>query len=145
MKDNMHYLFLVGPVIGTCLEIGGFYWKKSIINKHSFNEKTKGKVVSIESKLGVTGFDTSGRTVYYPIIEFSIDGEVYTTSGSIASTKPKYSIGDEIDVSYNPATPGNSELSSEEFIFPHALMLIGAVFIFMGTIAFISISLIPNL
>ena len=144
MKDNIRYIFLLGPAIGTCLEIGGFYWKKKINEKLNKTVKTTGTVLRLESRRGGTGFDTSGRTVYYPIVEFSVNGEVYTTAGDVASMKPKYSIGDKIEISYNPEDPNNSGISGDEFMGPHALMLIGGVFIFLGTIAFISISLTPN-
>jgi len=145
MKDNMHYIFLIGPFVGTLLILGGFLWRKKILKKYQSFCSTIGKVISLESQRGGTGFDTSNLTVYYPVIEFSVNGELYTTEGSIASSKPKYSKGSKVKILYNQNDPNNAIIKKEIAIIPKALIMIGCVFIFLGSTAFISISLTPNL
>jgi hypothetical protein len=45
------------------------------------------------------------RTIYAPVLEYEIDGEIYTTDRGVRASTNKYGIGQQVEVTYDPSTP----------------------------------------
>ena len=79
--------------------------------------------------------DEDSGVVYFPIVEFTAGGELYTfESGSGSSSRP-YKKGQEIPVLYHPDNPENAQIESfgSQWLGVLICGLIGIVFIGMAT------------
>jgi hypothetical protein len=70
---------------------------------------------------------TDGSTTYAPIIEFQANGQTYSFKGGISSNPPQYSVGDQVNVLYDPDNPETAQINkgSERWLVP--LILIPAM------------------
>jgi hypothetical protein len=68
-------------------------------------------------------------TTYYPVLTYNISDDVFTKKSPIGSSSPRYKIGEEVEVRYNPYKP-------EEFYIKKDGLKIGffAFFITFGVI-----------
>lgn len=55
-----------------------------------------------------------------PVIDFSVNGQVYTFEGDNASYPPAYEVGEQVNVRYDPTNPNTVQIDSffERWIFP---------------------------
>jgi hypothetical protein len=80
----------------------------------------------------VTGLDESdsaegGCCVYSPIVEFRVDGQTFTFTSGHASEPPRYQIGDQVDVQYDPGNPKLAEIEGG----PGWLLWAGLIILFI--------------
>ena len=77
----------------------------TILNKRKKKEKncimkTNGKVVDIVKEIRI---DTDGYTYYFhPIFEYNIGKLKYVKKSTVGTSKPKYAIGQNVEILYNP-------------------------------------------
>ena len=83
-----------------------------------------GTVVQLEE---VTDSDGTG---YRPLIEFKVNDQTYIFKGIYASNPPRYNVGDQVNIRYDPANPGVAQIDSyfERWLIP-AMILPGAILI----------------
>lgn len=69
-------------------------------------------VITIGSVIGLdeSSSGEDGCCVYSPIVEFAVDGQTYTFTDSNASDPPRFQVGDEVEVQYNPNNPTVAEV-----------------------------------
>ena len=79
-------------------------------------ERTTGNVVRLEESNSSEG----GCCVYSPVIEFIAGGQTYSFESGNASDPPAYSVGEEVPVLYDPASPETAQINSffERWVFP---------------------------
>ena len=93
------------------------------------SQKTKGVVVRMVS---FTGGDS---TKYSPVFQFkTTDGRTIEVEDSQASTPPRFHVGEQVDVLYNPQNPSRARLGKNLFFTPLFLGGIGLCFICVGSI-----------
>ncbi|MCB0333781.1 MAG: DUF3592 domain-containing protein [Bdellovibrionales bacterium] len=107
----------------------------------SVAEKATGTVVELqyESKM-VTRHDDSGKssshrsTAYYPVVEYKAGDKSITFTSSMGSDPSYYSVGDIIDVLYEPMYPNDAEIDSlyNMYFMPFILAVIGGLLVFLG-------------
>src|SRR5699024_5646502 len=108
--------------IGLGMLIGGIYF---LLQSSSFRAKAKmttGTVVDRSVSI------SDGSQMYTPIIEFQPTwGENIRFHSSVASSPPKYSIGDKVEVYYLPDDPSHAKIASFMSIWlgPLALSILG--------------------
>lgn len=52
---------------------------------------------------------------YYPVIDYVVDGKTYNLTSSTGSYPAKYSVGDKVTISYEPANPIDAEIAGSAF------------------------------
>jgi hypothetical protein len=128
--------------IGAAVLITGLLWGLKRYPLFRDGQRTTGKVVALEvpgpeadpdeprstdmSALPVVAFDTTG-------------GETVRFIGSVGgSSHPAYEVGQTVDVVYDPANPRNALIgrSTQVWLPPLVLSIVGAIFLAMGTAAF---------
>ena len=57
---------------------------------------------------------------YVPIVDFTVDNQVYTLESDHASYPPKYRVGEQVNVRYDPTDPNTAQIDSliERWAFP---------------------------
>ena len=78
----------------------GFHDEIFILNKTDFKD-IESTIIDYEKHE-----DSDGDESYYPIVEYYVDGQRYTTQSHIGSGKP--SIGEKIIIKYDPNNPSNA-------------------------------------
>jgi len=51
--------------------------------------------------------DSSSSPTYAPEVEFSVDGQIYSFISSSSSNPPAYDLGEQVEVIYDPQSPGS--------------------------------------
>jgi Protein of unknown function (DUF3592) len=78
--------------------------------------RTTGIVVRLDERSSNDG----GCCTYVPVVDFRVNEQVYTFEGDNASYPPRYEIGEQVDVRYDPTNPNTAQIDSpfERWIFP---------------------------
>ena len=86
--------------------------------------------------------DEEGSITYKPILQYEIAGRGYVFNSPNASSPPAYDIGEEVELLYNPAEPGNARINNfwELWLVPILLAPLGGILAFL-TIAWILVSI----
>ncbi|MGI5267942.1 DUF3592 domain-containing protein [Nonomuraea sp. CA-218870] len=105
-------------------------------------QQTDGTVVELTEQTSTTrnrdGFYRH-TTVWYPTVEFTVDGRLYSFRSSHGSSPPAYAKGESIPVAYDPDNPYDARIASfwPAFIAPVITGGLGALFTPIGTILFL--------
>jgi hypothetical protein len=77
---------------------------------------TTGIVVSLDESDDSEG----GCCVYSPVIEFEAGGQTYSFDGGNASYPPAYEVGEQVEVTFDPAAPDTAQINkwTERWLFP---------------------------
>jgi hypothetical protein len=77
---------------------------------------TTGTVVRLEESDSSEG----GCCVYSPVVEFSVNGLIYSFESDNASDPPAYQVGEVVNVIYDPSDPSTAQIDkwSERWLFP---------------------------
>ncbi len=132
-ENNITNNLLLGGTIFTFLGvlfigIGGFIWHGNT----QFQQRalvTKGRVIDMRASRSDDG------TVYYPVVSYRLrDGALRQLESSVGTNPPRFQVGDEVEVLYDPQKISDVRLKADvEFvILPIALMVGGAVFAMVG-------------
>ena len=116
-------------VIGVGVLIGGVV---SVL-------KTRSRIANSLSADGlVTGFATGmGRSghLYYPLVQFKIpSGQTISFQSSVGSSRPGYSVGQQVKVLYDARNPQQAEIddASSLWLVPGCMLAMGLVFTVLG-------------
>jgi hypothetical protein len=114
-------IFLLSNLLFTGFCLWGVYMMYASVQLQSKGVVTEGIVVEMDAST------TDGSTTYAPIIEFQVNGQTYSFKGGISSNPPQYSVGDRVEVRYDPDNPKTAQInkSSERWLVP--LILIPAM------------------
>ncbi|MBK8418621.1 DUF3592 domain-containing protein [Candidatus Villigracilis saccharophilus] len=121
-------MFLFANLLFTGFCLWGVYMLYVSVQLETKGKITEGIVVEMDAST------TDGSTTYSPIIEFEANGETHSFKGNISSNPPQYSIGDRVDVRFDPGNPNTAQIdkSSERWLTPILLipaMLIAAIIV----------------
>lgn len=77
---------------------------------------TTGTVVRLDERSSGAG----GCCTYVPVVDFQVSGQIYTFEGDNASYPPKYEVGEQVSVRYDPTNPNTAQIDSlfERWAFP---------------------------
>ena len=97
---NPFVLFSAAIIVGI---VGIVYLLKSISQKNRYTAKTTARILSVVKRThrsnGVT------RKIYYPTVEYLVDGTRYEAKGQGSGIRDHYIEGAEIEILYNPNKP----------------------------------------
>ncbi len=113
---------LVGPLF---LILGGWQWRvtKSFVRNAW---RTRGVYVGAQAQSSLT---TSGAASHYRQVEFSAnDGQIVRFSGRVGAVYGQSSVGQPVDVLYDPANPPNAHINTfaELWLVSLILLAVGA-------------------
>jgi hypothetical protein len=97
-------------------------------------ERAEGRVVALNDRPS----SGSRSSVWYPTVEYTVDGRVYAFDSSFASSPPAYSVGDPVPVAYDPADPSDARIVSfgTSYLLPTIFGGMGVVFAPLGGLLF---------
>jgi hypothetical protein len=77
---------------------------------------TPGTVVRLDERSSAD----SGCCTYVPVVDFTVNNQVYTFEGDNASDPPAYEVGEQVQVRYDPTNPNTAQIDSlfERWAFP---------------------------
>lgn len=112
MKTKRSTMIVVGLIL-SLIGIGviclGVYFVSDFIEKKNTYISVAGVVVDYEI---TGGYDTDPYDDYYdknimyaPVVEYEVDGKIYTTVHKVSAGRPEYFIGQKVSLKYNPRNP----------------------------------------
>lgn len=100
MEEYLKYLTLLFPVVGVGLLWGGLVYKRHLRQKASAFQRIQGVVTGFASRAATHA--SGGGTVYHPIVEYQVEGNVFSVQSNVGYGKPKEKEGSKLDVMYDP-------------------------------------------
>jgi hypothetical protein len=123
---NLFHLF---PIIGIALTILGILFLNRTRRRFKEWKWSKAQVVSLGESMG------EEVTCYYPKYNYEVMGVTYEGRGSVASSSPRYQVGEEITIIVNPHNPSQSDVYNREVLYFSAIPLImGLLFLLIGSV-----------
>ena len=95
-------LGLLFVIVGVALAVFSFKTITSYNAKNKTYTPVEATVVNYEESR-----DSDGQIMYSMVVEYSVDGQVYTKTSNVSSSMRTKSIGDRVDLKYNPSNPGD--------------------------------------
>jgi Protein of unknown function (DUF3592) len=120
-------LFLgIGVVLLVVAAVVGVFTARFVAS----SERTVGTVIDLSRSE-----DSEGSVTYSPVVRFTVDGRTIQFTSSSGSSSPP-SVGDRIEVLYDPDDPTDARLAGflDLWLFPLIAGLIGAGFITVSAI-----------
>ena len=100
----------------------------SFTKRRKCTESVEGKVVDIARK-----WDNNGSTSFYPIFEYTVNGNTYVHQSQTGSRPCRYHIGQNIEIHFNPEKPEqfyDKESNITGTVFGIITIIIGAILMF---------------
>ena len=115
------------------IAMGGFSIYKSVSKNKRCSVRVPGTVIGRDRR--VTRTRRSRRTRYYPVMAYSVDGEVFkSTAKKGTAFSSKYKDGSVRDIRYNPDFPEEFVFADRSFLAENWLavlmIILGALFIY---------------
>lgn len=121
-------------VIGVAFILIGVYLLKSEnTTREKCTVKVEGRVIELKEEK-----DSDGNPIYYPIIEYEADGMKRRATGKTGQNPPKYGLGQEFEIYYNPNRVTEIRIEDDDTIntaLPVILIVIGGVAALIGVIS----------
>ena len=103
------------------LVVGILFTLSAILKKKSCTSTIEGKVIDISRERQIShnsrdrygSYTNSGELAFYPVFEYSVNGNIYIKKSSSGSSTSKYFIGQSIDIHYNPQNPNQYYVNPE--------------------------------
>jgi hypothetical protein len=134
---------IVGPLIalfGLGIAYLGWNVRARTLDFIADSSRAAGSVVEMQTRQ-----DSDGDTLFYPVVEFTTaEGETIEFRSSTGSNPPRFEVGEEVEVLYDPLLPENARVSSfvDLWLFPTILLAFGGVFLLFGVIGFFNALLV---
>jgi hypothetical protein len=125
----MTSIFLLFPVVGVGLVIGGLVYRRQLRLKLEGYMKIDGTVVSHVSGMS-GGFDPSA--VYRPVVEYFVGGRRFMVTHDAGYGHRKKE-GMKAAVMYRPANPSDAFIYEDYYTFANIMLAIGCAFLLLGT------------
>lgn len=143
MSTELIIGIVFGLVGGLLFVIGVFLFIRTRAFISS-SQEVKGTVIRMLSSSG-----SEGGTVYAPVFKFTtIQGQVMEVEEKVYSSPPGFSVGEVVDILYDPQNPGNARAKkwSSLYFVPLLLSGMGAIFGSIGLVLLVVkvIDLISN-
>jgi hypothetical protein len=126
---------IVFGLVGSLLfVIGVFLWIRTRAFVSS-SQEVKGTVIRMLSTSG-----SEGGTVYAPVFKFTtIQGKVIEVEEKVYSSPAGFSVGEVVDILYDPQNPGNARAKKWFSLYFTPLLLsgMGAIFACIGLVLLI--------
>lgn len=117
MFKTMRFILGIFTLIGLAMMLLGGYlaYKNSEIEKNGVI--TTGRIVDLEESRA-----ENSRT-YCPVVEYTVDNDVYTLTSSFCSSGYANSVDDTVDVIYLPTNPNDATIYSFDAFYGSAIAI----------------------
>lgn len=144
MNNGKMYAIVGGVfgLVGAVLLIVGGAIAYSTVSFLGAADRVDGKVVDLTERMSShrTGSGTvRTSTLWYPTVEYSVDGQTYSFQSDTGSDPPAYEVGETAEVAYDPDNPHDARLASfgNAFLAPLIVGGLGIVFTPIGVVLFV--------
>ena len=134
--DKGRLYTLIGAVfaiVGVVLLGVGAALVASTVSFMASAEQTEGTVVALTERT-TSSRDSDGRsrvsTVWYPTVEYAVNGQRYSFESSAGADPPAYEEGDRVPVAYDPDDPSDARIASFATAFVAPLIVGGLAIVF---------------
>lgn len=133
---NSNDASLVFKILGCVfMGIGVLLIAICLLVSHFLNEKYDR---CTETTTGIVINNVSnGEGAYAPVFKYEVDGKEYEDKSSLSTDPPKYEVGDEIEVHYNPDKPEEYYVDKVLIVVQIVLYAIGGFFFIFGLVFFV--------
>jgi hypothetical protein len=127
MSTELMIAIVFGP-LGLLLFVIGVFLFIRTRTFVSSSQEVKGTVIRMLSTSG-----SEGGTVYAPVFKFTtINGQVIEVEEKVYSSPPGFSVGEVVDILYDPQNPGKARAKKWFSLYFTPLLLTGMGAIFAG-------------
>jgi hypothetical protein len=130
MTENLKYIFLLFPIIGIGLFIGGLAYRRRLKAKVANFDRTIGTVID-NVHMGVVGFDTTPH--YRPVVEYFVGGIRFTVTGDTGYGQ-RMDLGTGLTVMFSPKNPSVAFVVKDYYFVANILSAIGGTFVLLGSL-----------
>lgn len=115
-------------LLGIGLALGALATGRSTLEFKAASSLTEGTVVDFATH------QSDGKTMYSPIVEYTVEGRALQLSSSSSSSSPGYDRGERVPVRYSNTTPENARIDSfmENWFGPLILGVLGLLATLIG-------------
>jgi hypothetical protein len=131
---SIHRVAVVFVILGVVMASAAGFWA---LRKQAFLSRAHhvtGTVIDVDASRS----SSSHRSVtYHPVVRFELaGGEAHVFRGTVGTNPSSFSVGDAVDVAYDPADPRHAELDtiSEQWMGPLVVGGLGALFATIGAV-----------
>jgi len=136
MKKGRFFAILGGVfgLVGVVLLGVGVVWAAFTMNFLAAAERTEGTVVALDG-----GMSSGSGKVWYPTVEYTVDGRVHSFDSRVGSNPPAFDEGDTVPVAYEPTDPSDAQIVtfSSTYLGPTLFGGFGTVFASIGAAVFV--------
>ncbi len=84
----------------------------AVITDVKMEESTRYDSNKSKALIEINGKEQKTDKFYYPVAEYTVDGQTYSAEGTSGSSDPnKYKVGDSLKIKYNPDNPAQADLT----------------------------------
>ena len=130
MTEQLKYLFLLFPIVGIGLFVGGIAYRRRLKDRAAHCERTQGTVIDNVTGLA-GGFDTS--PVYHPVVEYFVGSIRFTVNGDTGYGRRK-KIGTRLTVMFSPGNPSAAFIVEDYYFAANLILAIGGTFVLFGSL-----------
>ncbi len=137
MAWRPEYMTFFFPIMGSFFFLLGLATLKSALVKIRTWKRARGTVTAMGQREG-----SKGKTLWYPVYRYLVDGKEYAGESDTASSPPDYAVGDAIELLVHPSRPEETAvLDRNIWLFSIVPMVLGLlVLIFGGWFCWLSIT-----
>ena len=133
--QNIMQRFGVALIGILFIAVGAFLFVRNNDLVKKCTEETEATVIGMDQELS-TDSDNNNTYMFYPILEYKVDGEIVQSKMIDGSNTPDYKLGDKITILFNPKKTSEfiikGDISSS--IMSYVFMGIGAIATIGGAI-----------
>lgn len=120
----------ISYIVGAVFFLGGIaLLVKQVLNRKNNTASASAQVIGYEEKEQTdhTSDTVTTTVIYYPIVRYYAAGRYYEQKGSTGSGNKKYSLGENVNIKYNPDAPEQFMFEGQktEWIMAGVAILIG--------------------
>jgi len=137
MEDNLKYFVLLFPIVGFGLLIGGMLYRHRLKMKIQSYMSVQGTIVE-----NVARKHDASEIYHHPVVEYIVYGKMYSVESFVGYGRKKQK-GTKAKIMYDPNEPSTASIVKGYYFVPNVLVGIGAMFLFLGSLAWYAICLNP--
>jgi len=126
--DNSRYIFLLFPLVGIGLFVGGVIYRLRLKKKIAGCERTTGTVIDNVSSPS----RSSSGVVYAPVVEYFVRDKRFKVTDDVSSY-PAKAIGTKLTILFRPSNPSEAYVEKDYYIIANIMLIAGAAFVTFGS------------
>lgn len=124
---------------GLLMIAAGIIWRNWRRSRETLQGHTTARVIRLLPREDLSGRTSQFKTEYYPVFEFYADSKRYSEVYPFGSYPSKYKVGQQLQIDYDPANPGDFEIHDRTLqdMLPALTYYAGVIFTSAGAVLFL--------